>query len=138
MTEEELLRVAAKLGDQAVEQIDEAKLAKVVLARVATEPAMAAPPLQRRYWALGLAAAATVLLVVKLSLPGTQRPADSAEVTRPAVTVLHELDDLTVPELETVLESLPPPASLTAHPESRSLDGLDAKSLEQLLRSLEG
>jgi hypothetical protein len=138
MTEEELLRVAAKLGDHAVEQIDETKLAKVVLARVATEPAMTAASLHRRYWALGLAAAATVLLVVKLSLPGSGRSADSAEVTSPAVTVLHELDDLTVPELETVLESLPPPVSVTSHPESRSLDGLDAKSLEQLLRSLEG
>jgi len=138
MTEEELLRAAAKLGEHAVEHIEEAKLAKAVLARVASEPAVASLPLHRRHWVVGLAAAATILLVVKLSLPGGENPTDSADVTTPAVTVLHELDDLTVPELETVLESLPPPASVTTHPEPRSLDGLDAKSLEQLLRSLEG
>jgi hypothetical protein len=138
MTEEELLRAAAKLGEHEVEHIDEAKLAKAVLARVAGDPVVAAPPLHRRLWVLVLAAAATILLVVRLSLPGRENPTDSADATPPSVTVLHELDDLTVPELERVLESLPPPAAVTSHPDPRSLDGLDAKSLELLLRSLEG
>jgi hypothetical protein len=138
MTEEELLRVAARLGEHAVEHIDDAKLAKAVLARLATEPVIAARPLHRRLWVLGLATAAMVLLVAKLSLPGAGKAADAAETSSPTITVLHELDDLTVPELESVLESLPPPAAVTSHPESPSLDGLDSKSLEQLLRSLEG
>ena len=138
MTEEELLRVAARLGEHAVEHIDDAKLAKAVLARLATEPVIAARPLHRRLWVLGLATAAMVLLVAKLSLPGAGKAADAAEASSPTITVLHELDDLTVPELESVLESLPPPAAVTSHPESPSLDGLDSKSLEQLLRSLEG
>ncbi len=138
MTEEELLRQAARLGEHAVEHLDEAQLAKTVLARLATAPAVAERPLHRRHWVVGLAAAAVILLVVKLSLPGGESPPDSAEVTAPAASVLHELDELTIPELEAVLESLPPPVSMTAHPESPSLDGLDARSLERLLRSLEG
>jgi hypothetical protein len=72
MTEEELLRTAARLGEQAVQQLDETRLAQTVLTRLATEPVVAARPLSRRTWVLGLAAAAAVLLVLRLSLPGSK------------------------------------------------------------------
>ena len=138
MTEAELLRTAARLGEHVVEQLDETRLATAVLNRLATEPVVAARPLYRRMWVLGLAAAAAMLLVLRLSLPGSAHPDRSTALGSPTSTVLHELDDLTAAELEAVLETLPPPASVTEHPESPSLESLDAKSLEQLLRSLEG
>ena len=138
MTEEELLRAASRLGEQAVQQLDEAKLAKAVLTRLATEPAAEPRPLYRRVLVLGLAAAAAVMLIVRLSVTNPPSSDQTTALTAPPTTVLHELDDLTTTELEAVLETLAPATAVTPHPESPWLEGLDAKALQQLLRSLEG
>ena len=138
MTEEELIQTAARLGTEAVRQLDEERISQRVLARLKTEPAEAVTPIRRGwgYGLAGLAAAAAVVLVLRSSAPTSASSAISAAA--PSASVLHELDDLSVSELEAVLESLPATAGATAHPEPASLENLDAKSLERLLRSLEG
>ncbi|HTL06569.1 MAG TPA: hypothetical protein VL241_12540 [Gemmatimonadales bacterium] len=134
MTEEELLQSAAKLGEDAVSGLDEQRVARTVLERLASEP-VAAP---RRVgstvrWLAGVAAvAAAVLLMVK---PPTT-PTSPSPLSPPSV--LHELDDLSASELQLLLESMPASAAAPAHPDPGSLDELDTKNLERLLRSLEG
>jgi len=141
MTEEELIRTASHLGDQVVRDLDGEGLAQRVLAQLAAKPVTASPVRwMRRGWLIGLAAAAAVLLVLRLTLPGSS--SSNGSTTPPAststLTVLHELDGLNSGELESVLESLEPAAGAITHPEGGSLDELDTKSLERLLRSLEG
>jgi hypothetical protein len=139
MTEEELLRTAAKLGDSVARALDEQQLARRVLARLASEPSetlLLRRP--RRRWLLGLAAAAAILLVLRLAIqPAVNSPAGPADAAT-TQTVLHELDDLSTAELEVLLETLPPAAGAAVHPDPGSFDELDAKALERLLRSLEG
>jgi len=139
MTDAELERAAATLGNKVVQRLDERRVARAVLARLATEPvvAAAASPL-RRNWVLLLAAAAGVALVLRLSLTRPPAATEGRADTVPTLTVLHELDDLDAAELEVLLETLPPPAGTAAHPDPASFDDLDAKGLERLLRSLEG
>jgi hypothetical protein len=55
-----------------------------------------------------------------------------------AVSVLHELDDLTPAELESVLESIPETASSIEHVDQGGFEDLDAHDLEQMLHTLEG
>jgi len=134
MTEEELLQSAAKLGEDAVSGLDEQRVARAVLERLASEP-VATP---RRVgstvrWLAGVAAvAAAVLLLVK---PPTPPPGAASPAS---LSVLHELDDLSASELQLLLESMPASAAAPAHPDPAPLDELDTKSLERLLRSLEG
>ena len=135
MSEEELLQAAGKLGEDAVRGLDEQRVARAVLERLATEP-VAAP---RRVgstvrWLAGVAAvAAAILLMVKSP---TTPPSSPSSLSSPSV--LHELDDLSASELQLLLESMPASAVAPAHPDPSSLDQLDTKSLERLLRSLEG
>lgn len=139
MTEDELVRTAATLGDKVVEQLDEQRLARAVLARLTAEPSVTVPPRRlRRGWLVGLAAAAAILLVVRLTVAPPPTSAVGPEEAVPTLTVLHELDDLSAAELEVLLETLPPPAGAAVHPDAGSFDELDAKGLERLLRSLEG
>ena len=141
MTEAELLRVAARLGHRAVKELDAEQLAVAVLARLRAEPVPAPPRpavVRARPWVLVLAAAALVLLVLRLTVgPGPGAPVPPAPWPG-SPSVLTELDDLSATELETLLESLLPAASSSTHPEGTSYDELDNRSLELLLRSLEG
>ena len=140
MTEDELARTAARLGDRVVQSLDEQRLARAVLARLAEEPSDSSPttPRLRRGLLVALAAAAAILLVVRLTVTSPSAPATGPESAGPSLTVLHELDDLSAAELEVLLETLPPPAGAAVHPDPASFDDLDAKGLERLLRSLEG
>jgi len=136
MTEEELRHAAARLGEAAVRDLDGERVARIVLERLATEPMLPVRrirPLVVR-WSLAAAALAAALLLFM------QLPTAPTAPTPPSspTTVLHELDGLTVSELQVLLETLPPAADAAAHPEPASFDELDAKSLERLLRSLEG
>jgi hypothetical protein len=87
----------------------------------------------RRVWPLllGLAAAATVALVVLLP----PKPAGSVPVEQ--LAVLHELDDLSAAELEAVLETLPPAADAVVHPDEGGFAALSADMLERMLRTME-
>ena len=134
MTEDELVRTAARLGTAQAETLDPARVAERVLARLASEPAEVRP-LPRRVapWFVGLAAAAALLVVLRLTVLSTSPTSPSAW------SVLHELDDLGTGELEEILETIPvPTAALSPAPEAAPLSELDSIHLERLLRSLEG
>jgi len=135
MTEEQLLQAAARLGEDAVRELDGERVARMVLERLASEPEVPVRPNRPRVvrWSLGVAAvAAAILLFMRLPALPTSRTSPSSP------SVLHELDDLTVSELQVLLETLPPAADAATHPDPASFDQLDAKSLARLLRSLEG
>ena len=135
MTDEELVRTAAELGERETRGLDAERISRRVLARLESEPVVAERPgaswLRRA--AYGLAAAAAIVLVVRFSVGGPRVTAPPA-----ALSVLPELDSLGTAELELLLETLPPATDSTAHPEPAALNELDVKSLERLLRSLEG
>lgn len=132
MTEEQLIQLATSVGNDTIRELDSERIARVVLERLATEPVgrVGRSRAIAIRVSLGVAAAAAILLFM-------QSPAPPTPAKEP-VTVLHELDDLTVSELEVLLETLPPAAGDAAHPDPASVEELDAKSLERLLRSLEG
>ncbi|HEV8598448.1 MAG TPA: hypothetical protein VGQ69_03740 [Gemmatimonadales bacterium] len=139
MTEDELVRTASRLGDQAVRDLDGGRLARTVLARLATEPVVSASThFLRRSWLVGLAPAAALLLVLRLTLGGGPAATTSSVAAPATLSVLHELDELSAAELEVLLEILPPATDSAGHPDAASFDELDVKSLERLLRSLEG
>ncbi|HEV8612881.1 MAG TPA: hypothetical protein VGQ73_05170 [Gemmatimonadales bacterium] len=135
MTEAQLLQTASQLGTEVVAELDEHRIAEAVLTRLASEPVQAVKPVRSiaRRIVIGLAVAAALLLVVRLTVRPPDRPTAGS-----SLSVLHELDDLNSAELEALLESLPPAATAAAHPDPASLDQLDPKDLERLLRSLEG
>jgi len=137
MTEDELVRTAARLGTAQAETLDPARVAERVLARLASEPAEVRP-LPRRVapWFVGLAAAAALLVVLRLTVLSTSPTSPTSPSAR---SVLHELDDLGTGELEEILETIPvPTAALSPAPEAAPLSELDSIHLERLLRSLEG
>ena len=138
MNDTQLEQLARTLGNRAVDSLDPERIAEATRRRLATEPAPSPVVWRRpRYWATVLAGAAAVLLVIRLTLPGpATRP--SATGSAPAVPFLTELDELSPAELEFVLETLPPATESTVHPEAAVYEELDIKSLELLLRSLEG
>ena len=138
MNDTELEQLARTLGNRAVDSLDPERIAEATRRRLAAEPAPG-PVIWRRprYWATVLAAAAAVLLVLRLTLPGPTTQPSTAEGA-PAVPFLTELDALSPAELEFVLETLPPATESTVHPEAAVYEELDIKSLELLLRSLEG
>jgi hypothetical protein len=139
MTEEQLEQLAARLGSDAVGNLDSERLAQAVFARLAAQPAPVLPLRRvRRGLLVALAAAAALLLVSRLTLQQAPAPAELPGSGGTALSVLHELDDLSVSELEILLETLPPLAAEAAHPDPAPIDEMDTKSLERLLRSLEG
>ena len=139
MTEQELERTTERLGEAQVRSLDAERIADRVLARLAAEPAGEVRPLHRRVtpWLIGLAAAALVLVALRLTVLA---PADSSgRPTALTTTVLQELDGLGTRELEEILEAIPAPAGdIGPNPESVPWSELDSSSLERLLRSLEG
>ncbi len=130
-----LHRAAAHLGGR-LPALDPARIAT----RVHRELAESRPdvlPLTRRRpvrWALGLAAAAAVVLAVRLV--GPSRGPEPAAAVVPGV-VLSELDDLTGQELASVLEVVEGdrPGPSIVEP---GLGDLTADELERLLRNWEG
>ena len=129
-----MVQVAAGLGRGVARRLGSARIADTVARRLASEP----PPRRTlvgrtaRLLAAGMAAAAAIAVFgsTRLDPPLLDSPATQS--------VLHELDELNPAELETLLESLPPEAGATAHPEPATVNELDTSSLERLLRSLEG
>jgi hypothetical protein len=134
MNENELERLAARLGDSAAKTLDAEKIAERVLARL-DEPEILAfrrAPVIR--WIGGLAAAAMVIVALGLALtPGTRSPDRSAVQS----SVLQELDGLGEDQLEQLLQTMPATSS-TLPEEPVPLRELDTLSLKRLLRTLEG
>lgn len=129
----QLVRAARSLGRPESAEIDAAQAAGIVLHRLVSEPAEPARRWKRRAgWMLAAGAAAVLALAVRLP-DGEPAPAPPLV----AVTVLHELDDLTPAELEAVLETIPPSAEEALHVETAPLGELSVSDLERMLRAME-
>jgi hypothetical protein len=129
----QLVRAARSLGDRQSEEIDASRAADAVMQRLTREPAHPAGQWGRRAgWVLAAAAAAVLALAVLLRAP---EPVSGPPAV--AITVLHELDDLTPAELEAVLETIPPTAEEAPHVEAAPLGELSVPDLERMLRAME-
>ena len=111
-------------------QVDADRMADAVMARLAAGPARLPSPWSR--WAIGLAAAAAIVIFALQAGPG------KSALPAPPATVLSELDDLTHEELLTVLDALDPLPDEAGVPEAAPLGDLTPGELERVLRSLEG
>lgn len=130
-----LVSAARRLGTASVPEIRAEQLSALVRSRLA-EPVV--QPVRRRsvFWFAGLAAAAAfVVLLVRPNLPnpGMTGPVLAAL----PVSVLHELDDLSEPELEEVLQTIPGSSEAMPHGEIVPLGDLNNGDLERVLRSME-
>ena len=130
-----LIAVAAKLGAK-LPALDPARMATQLHRQLATARPDVVPMTRRRpfRWAVGLAAAAALILAVRMVGPGAGRgPAG----TKPGVGVLSELDELSGQELVAVLEvfEVDRPAPSVEAP---GLGDLTSDELAHLLRNWEG
>jgi hypothetical protein len=129
--------VARRLGDTAANRVDAVRVSRTVIARLASD--RVARRWRRGGWVAGLAAAAAVVLMVRVaSAPGRT----DAVTPQPVSTALHvplaELETLNTDELESVLDGLDQPIGSGAAPDAPRLGDLDDLQLERVLRSLEG
>lgn len=130
-------RVVGSVQVHALEAIDTDLLAQSVLHRLGEEP-MALPLRSRAAWRLGLvglAAAASVALVVMLRSPSWSTEVGSARQSEP--TMLPELDALEDAELELVLAYIAPVSDESLGTIPRVGDLTD-EELELLLAEVEG
>jgi anti-sigma factor RsiW len=133
----ELVSTTRHLGASVGEALDADAIAARVMQRLRTEAVRERH--QRRWFAGGIAAAASVILALAVRQPA--RPsAMPAPVDVGALSIpLPELDSLGAGELESVLQSLDQTPAETATPaEPQGLGDLDTTELERVLRSLEG
>jgi hypothetical protein len=129
----QLVRAARTLGRSESAEIDAARAAGTVLQRLVSEPVEPARRWNRRAGWMVTAAAAAVLTLAVLLRGGEPAPVPPAV----AITVLHELDDLTPAELEAVLETIPPSAEEALHVDAAPLGELSVSDLERMLRAME-
>ena len=136
-----IVSAARRLGGAAAGRIDPAAMATRVVAELGSPP-------RRRWgrslWVSGLAAAAVVVLVLRVGFPGTT-PAlvpDSTALAAgdPVGTTIPmaELDALDADQLEAVLEQLDGAAATAPTGDMPAMGDLDDHQLERILRSLEG
>lgn len=129
-TEEQLVRLARRLGEREAAGVDAQKTAWAVLARLRREPARQA--WRARMRPVRLAAAASVILAVGLGIRELARPGTAEEVVVPV-----EFAELPDDVLQEVLDSL----SLDA-PVSElvpvALNDLSESELTVLLETMEG
>jgi hypothetical protein len=128
----QLVRAAGTLGRRSAE-VDAAQAAGIVLQRLLREPVEPARRGSRRAGWMLAAAAAAVLAVAVLLRGGEPAPAPPAV----AITMLHELDDLTPAELEAVLETIPPSAEEPLYLDAAPLGELSVADLERMLQAME-
>jgi len=128
----QLVRAARSLGGPESEGIDASRVAGAVMQRLLSEPPRPARHWSRRVgWMLAAGAAAVLAFAVLL------RDREPGSAPAAAITVLHELDDLTPAELEAVLEAIPPTAEEALHVEAAPLGELSVPDLERMLRAME-
>lgn len=136
LQDEELRRLAGRLGSKAADRLNVDRLASAVVAHLQadTRPGRPAP----RWWSQPgwLRAAAAILLIAGGGILLRQ----ATRVTHQAHYVADDLQDLSADQLREVLGALDqtlaePPA---IEPSENDLDGLTTEQLEQLLQSLEG
>jgi len=132
----ELLAAARRLGTSQLAGFNPARVSDAVRLRLDVEGSEAStrPGRGRMGWLAGLAAAAVIAIAVYTGMPRT--PSRETRVS-PLVSVLPELDGLSAPELEEVLQSIPPSSEALEHVDMAPLTDLDASALERMLRSME-
>lgn len=135
MNDEELERLASRLGRDAAHGLDLERLAGRVLARL--EEAQRAAAAMRSRTLRRVMAMAAVLFVALLGWLAFEPRVEREGGLAVPGTVLHELDQLDADQLEMLLETMPVTAA-TVPPEPVPLQDLDTTRLERLLRSLEG
>ena len=89
---------------------------------------------RRRYWGLGIAAAAVLAGVIWTGA----RPERGAPPVAPVEVALPETEPVETAELDSLLETMDPSQLGTSALDEPSLDDLDTNELEQVLRTLEG
>ena len=132
----DILGAARRLASRQLAGLDPAQVAPEVLHRLRDDQALRKR--RRGQWLVGLAAAAAVILAVSLGMPrGPSIPDDAGLAAYSTVSVLHELDGLSEPQLEEVLQSIPQATEALDHVEMAPLSDLSASDLERVLRSME-
>jgi hypothetical protein len=136
LRDEELRRLAGRLGSKAADRLNLDRLGSAVVARLQSDrrPGHPAP----RWWSQPgwLRAAAAILLMAGGGLLLRQ----VTRVTHQAHFVADDLQDLSADQLREVLGALDPTLAEPAavEPTENDLDGLTTEQLERLLQSLEG
>ncbi len=129
-----VVQTAQRLGAAAASRVDPARLGAAVLAGVARERKVLR--WKRTGWLTGLAAAASLMLLVWRGRPQHTAPAETAvaEYRLP----LAELESLDEQQLQAVLDALDAPLGDGGSAGGPTLGDLDDIQLERVLRSLEG
>ncbi len=136
MNDQELEKLAQRLGAEAAERLDVERTAQAVAQRLRD-----APPLARTAWAWTRSAwlkiAATIVLAVGagLLLRGPRQPTLATGTA--VVPVAEESGDLTADQLREALDSVDRPLG-DENLGDTGFDGLSAEELRALLRTLEG
>jgi hypothetical protein len=135
MNDEDLERLAARLGTDVVAGLDLERVAGRVRARL--EESEREVAVRRRQIVRRVMAMAAVLAVAILGRLAFDSRRDWEGGRARQGTVLYELDQLDADQLERLLETMPVTA-VTVPPDPVPLQDLDTTRLERLLRSLEG
>lgn len=126
----DLLDATIRLGAKAP-GTDSESMAGAVLRRVSEDRRTRA---RRRFWGLGIAAAAALAGVVWTGL----RPNPAALPVAPVEVAVPEVEPLETAELESLLETMDASQLGASALDEPSLEDLDTNELEQVLRTLEG
>jgi len=127
-----LIRAAGALGLAAADRVEPGRVAEGVIGRLRTA-AGRGERRGRRWWAIGIVAAAATIALLVWSGRG---PATSPPV--PIVEALPELNRLETAELTTILETFGGPVGDVPTIEAPGLDELNADELERVLDTWEG
>jgi hypothetical protein len=134
----DILAVARGLGAARLSRLDTRRVATNLQHRLGAAVASIRPKRQLSPWLLSLAAAAAVVFAVSLGIPGGRSGSGGgAPASLAGAGVLHELDGLSEPQLEEVLQSIPPATEALDHVEMAPLSDLSTSDLERVLRSIE-
>lgn len=128
-----LVRAVGALGLSGAGRVDPDRVAARVLERLSAAKAGRGGR-ARRWWGLGVVAAAAAIALLVWSGGGPTEPATQA----PVVEVLPELDRLETAELTTILETFAGPVGDVPTIEVPGLDELNADELERVLDTWEG
>jgi hypothetical protein len=137
VTDDELERLAQRLGARAAEQLDVERVADAVVVRLRQRPAS---PLRR--WVgqapawLRIAAGAVLILGVGIVARGGRR--DRPPVAAVMVPLSEDLSGLSAAQLREAIAALDQPLSDDGGVPDTGLEGLTTDELRALLRSLEG
>lgn len=137
MTDEELERLAQRLGARAAEQVDVERAAAAVVAQLRQQPSSAPRgwAVRGRVW-LRVAAAAVLVLGVGVMARGGRR--DRPPMAAAVVPLGEDLSGLSAAQLRETITALDQPLADDAATLDAGLESLSTDELRALLRFLEG